>query len=74
MESQAGIVPEQEAVYETETETAAPQKRTTFCRPVAKNYLRRTLVLWVIWFGINFGYYGFVLWTPSLLVARALPW
>lgn len=29
--------------------------------------LRSTAVLWVIWFGINFGYYGFVLWTPSLL-------
>ncbi len=70
MESQAGIVPDQEAVYETETETAAPQKRTTFADLWQKNYLCRTLVLWVIWFGINFGYYGFVLWTPSLLVAK----
>jgi putative MFS transporter len=33
-------------------------------------YLRSTLVLWVLWFGINFGYYGFVLWTPTLLVAQ----
>ena len=33
-------------------------------------YLRSTFVLWVIWIGINFGYYGFVLWTPSLLVAQ----
>lgn len=33
-------------------------------------YLRTTFVLWVIWIGINFGYYGFVLWTPSLLVAQ----
>ncbi len=32
-----------------------------------KENLRSTAVLWVIWFGINFGYYGFVLWTPSLL-------
>ncbi len=29
--------------------------------------LRITAVLWIIWFGINFGYYGFVLWTPTLL-------
>ena len=29
--------------------------------------LRTTTVLWIIWFGINFGYYGFVLWTPTLL-------
>lgn len=33
-------------------------------------YIRRTMVLWVIWIGINFGYYGFVLWTPSLLMAQ----
>lgn len=33
-------------------------------------YIRSTFVLWVIWIGINFGYYGFVLWTPSLLVAQ----
>ena len=33
-------------------------------------YIRSTVVLWVVWFGINFGYYGFVLWTPSLLVAQ----
>jgi putative MFS transporter len=32
-----------------------------------KDNLRTTAVLWVIWFGINFGYYGFVLWTPTLL-------
>ena len=28
------------------------------------------MVLWVIWFGINFGYYGFVLWTPTLLMGQ----
>jgi putative MFS transporter len=36
----------------------------------SKKYIRSTFVLWVIWIGINFGYYGFVLWTPSLLVAQ----
>lgn len=36
----------------------------------SERYVRSTAVLWVIWFGINFGYYGFVLWTPSLLVAQ----
>ena len=37
-----------------------------WCRKNVKS----TVVLWVIWFGINFGYYGFVLWTPSLLMDR----
>ncbi|MDR1797617.1 MAG: MFS transporter [Clostridiales Family XIII bacterium] len=31
----------------------------------SKEHRRATVVLWVIWFGINFGYYGFVLWMPS---------
>lgn len=31
---------------------------------------RTTAVLWVIWFGVNFGYYGFVLWTPTLLMGQ----
>lgn len=36
----------------------------------SKKYIRTTIVLWIIWIGINFGYYGFVLWTPSLLMAQ----
>jgi len=36
----------------------------------SKKYIRSTVVLWVIWFGINFGYYGFVLWTPTLLMDK----
>lgn len=36
----------------------------------SKVYLRRTLVLWILWLGINFGYYGFVLWIPTLLVGK----
>lgn len=35
-----------------------------------KTYFRRTFVLWILWLGINFGYYGFVLWTPTLLVGK----
>ena len=35
-----------------------------------KDTMRSTAVLWIIWIGINFGYYGFVLWTPSLLMDR----
>ena len=36
----------------------------------SKKYIKTTVVLWTIWIGINFGYYGFVLWTPSLLMAQ----
>ena len=33
-------------------------------------YLRRTLTLWVLWFGINFSYYGLNYWLPSLMVGK----
>ncbi|GHT79651.1 MFS transporter [Actinomycetota bacterium] len=36
----------------------------------SKRHIRATIVLWVLWFAINAGYYGFVLWTPSLLMMR----
>ena len=44
--------------------------RITLSELWSAKYARSTFVLWVIWIGINFGYYGFVLWTPSLLVAQ----
>ncbi|MZQ74947.1 MAG: MFS transporter [Peptoclostridium sp.] len=69
MEKQAGIS------YEPGMATSENSKhqvngRVTFGDLWSKKYVRSTVVLWVIWFGINFGYYGFVLWTPSLLVDK----
>ncbi|KAA6430145.1 MFS transporter [Agrococcus sediminis] len=31
---------------------------------------RRTIALWIVWFGINFSYYGTFIWIPSLLVEQ----
>ncbi|MDV3353938.1 MFS transporter [Dietzia sp. IN118] len=31
---------------------------------------KRTAALWVVWFGINFSYYGAFIWLPSLLVSQ----
>jgi len=33
-------------------------------------YLRRTVMLWVLWFGIVYSYYGVFTWLPSLLSAE----
>ena len=33
-------------------------------------FARRTLMLWLIWFGIVFSYYGIFTWLPSLLVQK----
>ena len=35
-------------------------------------YRRRTVMLWILWFGIVFTYYGIFLYVPTLLVARGL--
>jgi putative MFS transporter len=66
LERAAGVEPEPDY-----SETPAAEKRPwyeEFKLLWKDENLRSTSVLWVIWFGINFGYYGFVLWTPSLLV------
>jgi putative MFS transporter len=70
LEEEAGIV------YEGEVTQDAREESPGMLRSIgslwSKEHLRATAVLWVIWFGINLGYYGFVLWTPSFLVAQGL--
>lgn len=65
MEKEAGIKNDLPANM---TKSDSKRVRVTFMDLWSKKYIRSTVVLWVIWFGINFGYYGFVLWTPTLLV------
>jgi putative MFS transporter len=33
---------------------------------------RTTAALWVVWFGVNFSYYGAFIWLPTLLVASGM--
>ncbi|MCL3860246.1 MFS transporter [Actinotalea sp. K2] len=35
----------------------------------ARGLRRRTAAAWVVWFFVNFGYYGAFVWLPSILVA-----
>lgn len=69
MEKQAGITDDTDSI--TQHNNIQQSKiKVTFKDLWSRKYIRSTLVLWVIWFGINFGYYGFVLWTPTLLVGK----
>jgi putative MFS transporter len=68
MEKEAGI--SFEANQDGYIESNFKRVRIGFADLWSKRYIRSTFVLWVIWFGVNFGYYGFVLWTPSLLVGK----
>jgi len=49
-----------------EPEAAAGSSFGQLLRPA---FLRRTLMLWTLWFGIVYSYYGIFTWLPSLLVA-----
>ncbi|AZV57053.1 MFS transporter [Clostridium sp. AWRP] len=68
MEQQAGIINNEIAV--TDLPKNKKMSSITLADLWSKAYFRRTIVLWVLWLGINFGYYGFVLWTPTLLVGK----
>lgn len=74
MEEQAGIEYNahkgEKANLEQESHEPAEKVHVGFIDLWSKKYVRTTLVLWVIWFGVNFGYYGFVLWTPTLLLGK----
>lgn len=80
-----GLLDEADAVVRrVEREGGAPL--ITVARPVAPPpspkvgmgdlwapaFVRRTLMLWLLWFGIVFTYYGIFTYIPSLLVARGL--
>ncbi len=68
MEQQAGI--KNTDTFYDRTVKEAKNSRVMLSELWSKVYIRRTIVLWVLWLGINFGYYGFVLWTPTLLVGK----
>ncbi len=70
MEQQAGISSGEVPV--ANSAGGAGGRKVLLSELWSKTYIRRTVVLWVLWLGINFGYYGFVLWTPTLLVGKGL--
>jgi putative MFS transporter len=40
----------------------------------SRTYRRRTALLWAMWFGWNFSYFGMILWLPTLLTqVRGIP-
>ena len=46
------------------TEHAAAPKLSTLW---SGTFARRTAMLWMAWFGINFSYYGIFMWLPSIV-------
>ncbi len=46
--------------------------RTSVAELWSPQHRRRTLMLWILWFGVVLTYYGMFLWIPTLLVARGM--
>ncbi|MEN6411427.1 MAG: MFS transporter, partial [Veillonellales bacterium] len=45
-----------------------PKSTFTFGKLFTGIYLKKTVCLWILWFGLVFSYYGIFLWLPTLLV------
>lgn len=36
----------------------------------SKPYIKRTIMLWLLWFSVVFSYYGMFLWLPSVMIMK----
>lgn len=66
LEAEAGLPLVKEAIV-TEAASKAPVRFGELWKPP---FAKRTLMLWLIWFGIVFSYYGIFTWLPKLLVEQ----
>jgi MFS transporter, putative metabolite:H+ symporter len=72
IERESGVAPEPL----TDTPDQPPARAATapfaerFAALWSSAYRRRTIMLWILWFGIVYSYYGVFTWLPSLLTAR----
>lgn len=71
LETQAGITP----VYAAAAVTANSAETTVkggiaFKELWSPQFIKRTAMLWIVWFGIVYSYYGIFTWLPSLMVTQ----
>ena len=55
------------APFASEQETVPVVAKASFRELWRKPFASRTIMLWLVWFGINFSYYGIFMWLPSLV-------
>lgn len=65
-----GTSPTPQSEPPTSTVANAHTFRARFAELWSARYVKRTTMLWLLWFGIVFSYYGVFSWLPSLLLAR----
>ncbi|XER11957.1 Putative niacin/nicotinamide transporter NaiP [Sporomusa aerivorans] len=71
IEQAAGIRPAAQPMAAAKTDMpAAAGTKIAFSELWAAPLAKRTILLWLIWFGIVYSYYGIFTWLPSLLVKQ----
>lgn len=55
------------APFVSEKETVPVVAKASFRELWKKPFASRAIMLWLVWFGINFSYYGIFMWLPSLV-------
>lgn len=71
LEQAAGIRPSTQPVATAKPESRQQVKRTlTFGELWTNRFAKRTIMLWLLWFGIVYSYYGIFTWLPSLMVKQ----
>lgn len=55
------------------TTAPAASARSRLASLFSSGLRRRTLALWVVWFCVNFAYYGAFIWLPTLLFTAGFP-
>ncbi|MBP2649280.1 MAG: ral substrate transporter [Firmicutes bacterium] len=66
IEQSAGLEPIAIASVMSQPEQAQPRLSQLW----TGRFIRRTVMLWLLWFGIVYSYYGIFTWLPSLLVGQ----
>ncbi|OTG81169.1 MFS transporter [Acinetobacter sp. ANC 4648] len=66
LERQCGV----EVIQQIEVKPVASQQKVSFKQLWSGGFARRSLMLWLIWFGIVYSYYGIFTWLPSLLIKQ----
>lgn len=61
--SSSQVLPPERASEVVQPEEEAKENSSVW----SPKYRKRTAALWVVWFGINFSYYGAFIWLPTLL-------
>ncbi|MGE1061300.1 MFS transporter [Megasphaera paucivorans] len=53
--------------FDDETEVLLKDASVSFSALWKKPFISRTIMLWLVWFGIVYSYYGIFMWLPSLV-------